>query len=260
LTTVLKRHIPDMPLEKMCTLDLERYKKIRADAKVSPATVNRSLAHLKHAFSLASQWEWTSAESAIALRRVKLMREPPGRTRHLQGDEEERLVAAMTSRPRAADIIVTCLLTGMRREEALSLRQDAVDLESMVITLDRTKSNKVRRIPICDELQAVLERAMGRSKGYEYVFTSRRGKRYTSNGFRSAWDRIVAEAGIEDFHLHDLRHTFATRLRRRGVGVDVLAKLLGHSTLSMTTRYAHVEADLLRDAVSKLPELAKAKT
>jgi hypothetical protein len=115
------------------------------------------------------------------------------------------------------------------------------------------QANRVRRVPIDDSLAPVLEEALQASKSVDYVFPARRGRSYADNGVRVAWDRTVEKAKITGLHVHDLRHDFATTLRRRGVGVDVIATLLGRTCLSTTQRCAHIGTDLLREAVDCLP-------
>jgi integrase/recombinase XerD len=154
------------------------------------------------------------------------------------------------------------VLSGMRLSEVACLRWSSVDLANRVITLTRTKSNRVRRIPIHDAFAALLGPAADADPA-TWVFRlptlptgakqrlraeDVRRKHYVTKAFA----RAVTEAGIVDLHFHDLRHDFATRLRRSGAGIDAIAKLLGHSTLTMATRYAHLDDPTLRQAVREL--------
>jgi integrase len=250
---VLCKYLGDStPLDELSAFRIEKMKRDGREAGAQPATVNRWLALLKHFVGYADEHEWMRADVAARIRRVKLMKEPPGRVRYLTDDERERLDAAMAKKPVVSAIVLTALLSGMRRGEVLQLRREAVDMPAKTITLRRTKTNRVRAIPINEELAAVLTDALSRSEGSEFVFLNRRGVPYSEDGFRTTWDRVIADAKLEDFHFHDTRHDFATRLRRRGTGLDVIAKLLGHSTLQMTARYAHIVDDTLREAVAKL--------
>jgi integrase len=138
----------------------------------------------------------------------------------------------------------------MRLGEVVGLRRDAVDLDNATITLLRTKTNKVRRVPIIASLAQFLRDAMATQDG-PHVFINEYGNPQTysaSKHFREA----VKKAGIANLRFHDLRHDFATKLRRRGVGLDVIAELLGHSSLAMTRRYAHIGGEELRAAVALL--------
>ena len=75
---------------------------------------------------------------------------------------------------------------------------------------------------------------------------------FTANALTVAFSRAVRKAKISDFHLHDLRHSFATELRKKGNGLDVIAKLLGHSDLRMTQRYAHLGDEILEQATQSI--------
>ena len=148
-------------------------------------------------------------------------------------------------------IVSATLMSGMRQSEVVLLRKCAVDLDARMITLTRTKPNKVKRVHINDALAAVLDDAMAKSST-EYVFVSRAGKPYTLDGVRCNFSRAVKRAGIEDFCFHDTRHTVATRLRQNGVGIDAIAEVLGHASLAMTMRYAHIGAETMRTAMATL--------
>lgn len=242
----------DVELSAVTPFGVERFKRDRQAGGAGPATVNRDLAVLRHFFGLAARWGWVSKAHAVTVREMKLLKEPPGRTRYLTGEEEGRLMAALEKRPRMRRIVLAAILTGMREGEIIGLRREAVDLSAAEITLTKTKNNRVRRLPIGEVLHAVLKDALAASRG-GFVFESRLGQPYAETGLRSGWKRVREAAKLGDVHFHDLRHSFATTLRRRGAGLDVIAKILGHSSLAMTQRYAHVEQHLVREAMANLP-------
>jgi integrase len=236
---------------------VERLKKARRDSGAAPATANRAVAMLKHACGLWAQWGWMPATVATSVRGVKLLKEPPGRVRYLTADEERAILGAIAEGVRP--IAVAALLSGMRLSEARLLRKDAVDLDNRTITLTKTKANRVRRVPINVALEALLEGqgvlrsgAAGPETRSEYVFPARTGKPYQRHSVSRAWRRACQTAGIADLRFHDTRHHFATEVRRRGGGIDAIQALLGHATIQMATRYAHIEMDSLRDAVAGL--------
>lgn len=84
------------------------------------------------------------------------------------------------------------------------------------------------------------------------MFTSRTGKKWSKDGLRSSWYRATARAKLAGLRLHDLRHDHATRLRRGGTSLEIVRELLGHGSLAVTTRYAHVGRDELHAAVAAL--------
>ncbi len=204
---------------------------------------------LKHFYGCAYRWGWVTQRQSDVVRRVKLLREPPGRVRWLSDSELTRLFAALPASIRP--IVEATLLSGMRRGEVVALRKEAVDLKNRQLTLRETKNNKTRHLPINDAFAEVLEAAIAAS-GTPFVFVGKHGRPYTLDGFGGMYRRAVKKAGIDNLTFHDLRHDFATRVRRRGAGLDVIAKLLGHSTLDMAQRYAHIGSAELAAAVSGL--------
>ncbi len=120
----------------------------------------------------------------------------------------------------------------MRQAELLGLRAEAVDLNAGLITLIKTKNNRIRRLPIAEALAPVLKEAMAASRS-GFLFESRNGTPYTKDGLKSSWQAAREAAGLDDFHFHDLRRSCATTLRRRGAGLDMIQRILGHSSLAM---------------------------
>jgi integrase len=181
---------------------------------------------------------------------VKQLPEHNRRLRYLSVEECQGLVQACL--PHLKPIVVTALNTGMRKEEVLSLRWDKhVDLKHGFILLDTTKSGERREIPINDTLRQTLQ-ALVRRVDSPYVFTGANGKRFldVKRAFHSACQR----ADIKDFTFHDLRHTFASHLVMAGVDLPTVKELLGHKTLSMTLRYAHLAPSHKVKAVAVLGE------
>ncbi len=215
------------------------------------ATVNRALTTMKHFVRVAGQWGWIPKDRAVEIRteEIELLAEPDGRVRWLKDGERARLEAAL---PRELEAVVLAdVYSGLRLSNVIKLRKHAVDLKHRTLSVVRTKSGKRLDLPINDTLARILETAMARSKT-EFVFVNRRGKPYTRNGVSSFFLKKVAQAGIKDFSYHDLRHDYATRLLRNGVHLNTVSKLLGHGSLAMTQRYAHLEGQALRAAVAVL--------
>jgi integrase len=243
----------DVQLSAIHPEDVERYKAGRI-AKVKAATVNRELALFKHFTRRACQRGWLDEAQAERIRRVPLLKEPPGRTRSLSADEETRLMSALARAVELRAVVEAALLTGMRQGELLGLRVEQVNLAGREIVLTKTKANRSRRIPIAEALVAELESCLERSRTGD-VFENRRGQPFTRHALHAAFRRAVARAKLRDLRFHDLRHSCATALRRAGADLDVIRRILGHSTLAMTLRYAHVSDELMRAAVGALPAL-----
>lgn len=249
--------IGDKVIDQVSPLDVERLKRERLTASGGkprkPATVNRDLEILKTFFRWAIGAFGLPEHNARLIRGVKKLREKNERVRSLTTEEESRLLAAL--KVHAARVTRVALLTGMRQSELLGLRKGAVDAEHAMVTLTDTKNGEPRPVFLNEEALAVIQQAMAASP-CEHVFVSRVKMPYTADGFRSVFRRACVRAGITDFRFHDTRHTTATRLRRANVGLDVVAKALGHKSLRMTTRYAHIEPATMRAAMTQLPALA----
>ncbi len=220
---------------------------------VKPATVNRGLACLKHMITKAVDWDMISEDVAKRIRRVKLSPENNRRLRYLSLDEGRRLVEAaeMHLKP----ILIMALNTGMRRGEILKLKWENVDLKHGFILLEEkmVKTSRRREIPINDTLREVLQKQIRRLDVPYVFFDPETGKPYqdVKRSFATACRRV----GIRDFHFHDLRHTFASQLVMNGVDITAVSKLLGHTTLTMTLRYAHLAPNHLKNAVAVLSRL-----
>jgi integrase len=223
---------------------IEKYKRSRKET-VTKATVNRELACLKHMFTMAIQWG-KAADNPVKM--VKLFKEPAGRLRYLTEEECDRLIDASSGHIRS--IVVTAINTGMRLGEILRLTWDRVDFDQEIITIERSKNDGVRHTPmnkrLTEELQSVKLESANR-----YVFSNKSGKPFVDikNGFLSAQRR----AGIERCRFHDLRHTFASHLVMNGIDITTVKELLGHKTIAMTMRYAHLSKEHKQKAVETLP-------
>jgi integrase len=268
ITKRLLASLGDNPLAEITALDVERFKRDRRAAgrlgrkkqsgagpvlPCASATVNRELEVLRHFFGLAVAWGWVPHEHARTVRAVRKLKEPPGRVRYLAPEEEGRLLGALPVQVRR--IVTAGLLSGMRQAEIVKLRREHLDLDSGTITLPTSKANKARRVFVNAALADVLREALadGASVGSPFVFVNRKKKPYTTDGVRTIFRRAVGKVGLVNFRFHDLRHTTATRLRQRGVGLDVVADVLGHATLQMARRYTHVGVSTMRDAMASLP-------
>jgi integrase len=202
------------------------------------STVRRYLAVLSHAFSLAVEWQWANENPVNKVRKPK---EPRGRVRFLTDDERERLLAACkVSRNRYLYLIVVLAIsTGARRGELLSLRWPDVDLKRCTLTFHETKNGERRAVPCTGfALDLLKQHAKGRCPGTSLVFPDAKGRKPLS--MKDAFANSVQRAGIADFRFHDLRHTFASYLAMQGASLLDIATVLGHKTLQMVQRYAHL--------------------
>jgi len=244
----------NLPLRSFTSRMLEEWQTKRME-KNKPATVNRMLATLKHMFTKAVEWDMVEEAVWKRVRKVKLLPENNRRLRYLSKEECQQLVSVCNHYLKP--IVITALSTGMRKSEILGLKWDQnIDLRHGFILLDITKNGERREIPINRTLRETLTK-LPRRIDSPYVFTDEKGNRFLDikKGFGSACRR----AGIKDFHFHDLRHTFASQLVMAGVDLTTVKELLGHKTLSMTLRYAHLSPSHKLSAVEKLDSTFSAK-
>lgn len=246
----------NLPLRRFNTMLLEQYQTERLQKGNKPATINRHIATLKHAFTKAVDWNMVEGETLKRVRRCKLLQENNRRLRYLSKEDCQNLINTCDSH--LIPIVITALNTGMRKGEILSLKWDNVDLRHGFILLDVTKNGERREIPINDTLRYTLQ-GLTRRLDIPYVFhDSVTGKRYqdVKRGFKSACRR----AGIKDFRFHDLRHTFASHLIMAGIDLTTVKELLGHKTLAMTLRYSHLAPSHKVKAVNVLDNTLNGKS
>ena len=233
------------------------YKNRRYAAGLKPASINRELANLKKAFNLAvREWEWCS-ENPVS--RVSMERENNKRDRWLSVEEEARLLQNCAGW--LHDLVTFALHTGMRMGEILELSWRGVDFTRRTVTVFRSKNGERRTIPVNQTVLAVLrKKAKVRSLQTDLVFCSKVFTRLESGHLRRSFRLALQKSRIEDFHFHDLRHTFATRLVQAGVDIYKVQRLLGHRSPIMTQRYAHHYPESLRDGVEILDRAAGIST
>lgn len=218
---------------------------------VGPATQVRYLAVLKHVLAKANrEWEWMADNPAL---RVRNPREPRGRVRYLLPDEHKDLVSACqnSSDHRLYPLVVVALGTGARQGELLKLKWGDVDFALAQAAVDG-KNGERRAVALKGSAAEVLrELHKARRLGTHLVFASRRG---VAAFPRQAWEAALREAKIENFHFHDLRHTFASYLAMSGATLPELAAALGHKTLAMVQRYAHLAPTHTAGVVQRMTE------
>jgi len=235
--------------------DIERYVAKRL-TKVKPATSNRELAFLKRVFNVAIADGQTERNP---VRLVKLRKENNARVRLLTEEEEVALCKAI------GDVewpmVLVAMHTGLRQAEQFQLRWENVDFTTGIITVPRSKHGETRRVPMNDTVREIFCTRQSRLKS-EYVFPS--GTDTTPidacNYMRRIFVPALKAAGVENFHWHDLRHTFASRLIMAGVDLRTVQELMGHKTITMTLRYSHLSPAHQLDAVQKLNRPKKTGT
>lgn len=218
---------------------------------VQKATVNREIACLKNMFTKAVQWGYASVNP---VREVKLFKENNTIVRYLTSKEQQMLRACC--REHLRPIVITALNTGMRKLEILNLKWANVDFDLKLISIIETKNNEIRYLPMNETLTEALE-SVKKYAYSPYVFCDNNGNHYgdIKKGFSSALKR----AGITNFRFHDLRHTFTSYLVMSGVDIRTVQELMGHKSIEMTIRYAHLSPGHKQSAVKCLDSYLKGK-
>ena len=243
----VKRLLPVFGCLKLCELTTELVSDYR-DGRlrtVKPATVYQELSFMRRMFNVARrEWKWTKENPVADLSFA--VGNKNARDRWLTIEEEKKLLECSTNPVWLRTLLVFALHTGMRRGEILDLLWKDVDFFRKLVTVVKSKNGEKRGIPMSQTLYTTLK---GMSK---IVDISSRVFPISVRSLREAFDKTLKKAGIEDFHFHDLRHTFATRLVQNGVDLYKVKELLGHKTLTMTMRYAHHYPESLRSSVTVL--------
>jgi integrase len=167
-------------------------------------------------------------------------REDSGRIRFLTEEEEKRLGKIVQEEwPTHLPELDLTLSMGIRKGSQYGLTWDMVDWESRELHIPRTKNEELLHVPLNDVAIRVLTTVVEIGNGDGRVFVSAKTGEPLENG-RHWFDDALTEAKLNNFHRHDLRHTFASRLRMKGAPLEDIADLLGHKSLTTRRRYAHL--------------------
>lgn len=249
--TLLRVHIlpywGNYPLNQIThELAIKRLGEHRATHK--PASTNRVFDMLNALFNLAIRWK--RGITTHPLTHVQRYQANNKRERYLNQAEAARLFTALehTTAPRLKPIVTMLLLTGARLSEVLNARWADFDVASKRWTIEINKSGKTRYVPLSEPAIGLLER-LSRTPGCPYPFANPRTARpYTS--IQYPWDRVRRAAGLADLRIHDLRHSFASFLVNGGRSIYEVQKILGHTQISTTQRYAHLSQETLVEAAN----------
>ena len=231
---------------------IEAYKAKKLVEELAPKTVNNHLTVLRKMLSIAQEWELIEHVPP-----VKWLKVPPQKFDFLSFEEAERLVNAADAQWRPA--ILVALRCGLRLGELMALRWEDVDLVAGRLVVNRAvsrglvgspKNGRTREIPLgLDVLRALRDHR--HLKG-ELVFPGPAGRMLHSNETKHPLWRACRRAGLRSIGWHALRHSFASHLVMRGAPIRGVQELLGHSTIEMTMRYAHLSPNVTREIVGLL--------
>lgn len=210
----------------------------------APATVLRYMSALSHSFTIAvKEWGWIDD---TPMRKVNKPSLPRGRVRFLSDDERVRLLKSCkeSNNSYLYPVVVLALSTGMRQGEIMGLTWDVVDLNRGRAILHETKNGERRAVAITGHALELL-RELGKVRRIEsnLLFPAKGNasqKPQKPMDLRTPWEAVVKKAELQDFRFHDLRHSAASYLAMNGASLAEIAEVLGHKTLQMVKRYAHL--------------------
>lgn len=263
------------PLQQITAELVEDWKTRRLKDGRAATTVIRDIASLSAVLTRAVKMRRLESNPIRNVDKPRVDRRP--KVRYLSEEEEARLRVALSERddegqaerltanewrrqraqeplpalPHYADHLTPAVLlsmnTGLRRGELLSLRWADINFREKLLTVDGggAKSGDTRHVPLNSEALEVIEKWRVQAPQVDHVLPVR-------TSFKTAWRSLLKRASISRFRWHDLRHHFASRLAQAGVPLNTIRELLGHGSLAMTLRYAHLAPNQGRDAVAKL--------
>ena len=220
----------------------------------TPSMANHVVAMLSKMFKLAETWDLVP-RGRNPCKAVSHYREQP-RERFLTPEEYRNVGAALREAeaggwmwPPAIAAIRLLMLTGCRKSEILTLRWEHVDLETGELRLPDTKTG-AKVVYLGDPAIAVL-RGIDREDDNAWVIAGRKPGSHLTD-LQQPWRRIRARAGLDDVRIHDLRHSFASGGLLVGEGLPMIGKLLGHTQVQTTARYAHLANDPVKSAANRI--------
>ncbi len=241
-----------MKLAEITSLHIEQFKAAKLEAGLAPQTVNNHLTILGKCLRCAAEWG-----ELPQVPKIKKLKTPPQKFDFLSREESERLLRAIDD-PLWYALILLALRTGLRVGELMALEWSDIDFDRHLLCLRKAivqgvisspKNNRVRYIPltpqVCDALKAI-------QKPSGFLTHDKRGRLLTYYKLKKTLQSLCVAAGLRPVTWHKLRHSFASHLVASGVSLKATQELLGHSTIDMTLRYAHLAPSALRSAVETL--------
>lgn len=242
------RHFGNRPIGQITRAELQDWQ-AQKHQTCKPATVNRELGRLRHMLNRAVDWELLDQSP---LKGLKFLSEAGNaRLRFLSLEECDRLIQACKA-PHLRAIVTIALHTGMRSGEIRNLQWCDLDFDTGFLIVSDSKNDEKRHVPLDSTVVALLGN-WPRTAGSEFVFTNSAGGHlgWLQHGFRKALGR----SGLTDLHFHDLRHTFASQWMMAGGDLYVLKSILGHKSIAMTQRYAHLSPAYKKAMVERMEQI-----
>jgi len=252
----VKLYFDDKPLHELTTADIEHYVLTRRQEGRAAQTISHGIIYLRGVVEYMERLDYQVP--VIKFPKINVRNQ---RVRSLSRDEEIRLLAELvpdntkyykkltpfTEKPELMkqrqdnwDLVMLLLDFGARYSEIAELTWQQVDLKEKTILLKRSKTNNEAVLYMSNRVYKVLKSRNDKKVHHKWIFTDKSGQNPRKHS-TIAIRRAILNAGIEDFRVHDFRHTCASRLVQNGMTIQETAHILGHSNIATTMRYAHLE-------------------
>ncbi len=255
----LQTDLESLPISQISPHKLDEIKNKLFDKGYSPATVKHCLVIVRQVINKAIYWNYWSGSNPVS--KIKLPQAQNQRERFLSYEEAQQLIADLGRRStQLQNMAILSLETGMRAGEIFSLRWQDINLNAKIINV-RGKGGYDRQAFITDKVQQVFQsqrKIVTNQRNVDFVFQSRGGSKVNkvSHSFDRAVKDLELNAGIHDrkqsVSFHTLRHTFASWLALEGIPILTIKELMGHKSIEMTMRYAHLIPDHKFQAVTQI--------
>jgi integrase len=243
--------LPKLGAKKVDAIGRRDVEAIQVGMKDRPYQANRVLSLLSKMFNLAIEWKWRPDNPAKGIERYQEQK----RERWLSDEELRHLCAVLDEHPntRAANAVRLQLLTGARLGEVLTSRKEDFDLHRGIWTKPshQTKQKRTEHLPLSAQALILVTLIIETSDaGSPFLFPGNKPGQ-PLHEIKKFWSVVLHEAGIVNYRRHDNRHTYASHLVSSGLSLEIVGRLLGHTTATTTKRYAHLADDPLRAATDQ---------
>jgi integrase len=255
----LQSRFADKALSGISTFDLERMKMELLKQGLAPATVKHSLVLVRQIFNKAKAWGMWDGDNPVS--KVKLPKLNNRRERFLSPEEAQQLLDELLKVSRKLhDMALLSLHTGLRAGELFNLRWGHLDFANDLIHIADSKGGRSRKAFMNPTTKKMLQsRITGGPQDFVFVARGNKKIKDVSRAHFRAVVRLGFNEGITDARqrvtFHTLRHTFASWLALQGTPILAIKELLGHTSLAMTERYAHLIPDMKREAVAGIAKM-----
>jgi integrase len=243
--------LPKLGAKKVDAIGRRDIEAIQVAMKDRPYQANRVLSLLSKMFNLAVEWKWRLDNPAKGIERY----EEQKRERWLSDEELRHLCAVLDEHPntRAANAVRLQLLTGSRLGEVLTSRKEDFDLHHGIWTKPshQTKQKRTEHLPLSAQALALIASIIEANNPHSPFLFPGNKPGQPLREIKKFWSAVMRKAGITNYRRHDNRHTCASHLVSSGLSLEIVGRLLGHTTTTTTKRYAHLADDPLRAAADR---------